>query len=214
MALQLGLLLLWQALLEAGDDLHDAVPHLVGDRVWSTFQHPENHVHVPAEVRRVALREDGDLEHELLLEKQVAVAQDLQELVHDLLPVFWRAQRVEQVQRLPTDRDVRLVHLLQDQVLVPLQVLVHGLHDRQPSHGLQTEVSNVRVRGGDECAEEASRGPQRVWVTAVPELDHEVHCLEEDRVFGVRAVLPFGIRLASLLHRRASGGLCALRRRL
>mmetsp|Transcript_16247 Transcript_16247/g.48311 ORF Transcript_16247/g.48311 Transcript_16247/m.48311 type:complete len:661 (-) Transcript_16247:668-2650(-) len=199
--LQTLLLLLAGAVLEARDHLHDPVPDLVGYRLRRALEHPEHHIDIPREVWRVPLGENRDLQDELLLQQRVADAQELQELIDDLLPVLGPAKRVQQVQRLSSDRDVGLVHLLQDQVFVPVQVLVHVRVDRKARHRLQAQVPDVRVRRRDERAQQAGRGPQRVGLAAVAKLDHQVHRLEQHAVLGVGAVLALRVGLAALLDR-------------
>mmetsp|Transcript_4476 Transcript_4476/g.10764 ORF Transcript_4476/g.10764 Transcript_4476/m.10764 type:complete len:317 (+) Transcript_4476:1316-2266(+) len=185
--------------LEARHHLHHTIPDVVRDRIGSTLQHFEDDIHVPADVLGVLLRQDGDLQDQLLLEEVVTRPQNLEELIHDLLPVLRPAKRVEQVQRLSADGNVGFVHLIQDLVLVPVQVLVRGQVARQPGHGLQAQVPDVRIRRGEEDPKQSRSGLGGLGVGRVLEVDHEVHGLEEDGVLRIGSVLPLRIHLCAPL---------------
>mmetsp|Transcript_73252 Transcript_73252/g.218576 ORF Transcript_73252/g.218576 Transcript_73252/m.218576 type:complete len:215 (+) Transcript_73252:1448-2092(+) len=178
--LQRALLGLTEAVLETRHHLHHAEQDIVGDRVRRALQHPEHDVHVPVVVRGVLLCENRYLEDQLLLQEGVTLGQEVQQLVDDLLPVLRPAKGVEQVEGLAADRDVRLVHLLEDEALVPLQVLMRADVRGQPCHRLQAKVPDVRISGGDECAEEARCGARGLGIAPVLEVNHEVHGFEED----------------------------------
>mmetsp|Transcript_105001 Transcript_105001/g.297251 ORF Transcript_105001/g.297251 Transcript_105001/m.297251 type:complete len:339 (-) Transcript_105001:421-1437(-) len=128
----------------------------------------------------------------------VALPKDLEQLVHDRLPVVGPAQRVQQVQRLAADGDVRLVHLLQDGHPVSLQVLLRSGIRGQPGHGFEAEVSDVRVRRLGKIAQQPGGHRDELWVALVLQMDHEVHRLEKNGMLRVGAVLALRVGLAAL----------------
>mmetsp|Transcript_24803 Transcript_24803/g.53939 ORF Transcript_24803/g.53939 Transcript_24803/m.53939 type:complete len:234 (-) Transcript_24803:1323-2024(-) len=197
-ALKFVLVRFAHSLFEASNDLHHTVPNFVRDRVWGAFEHPENNVHVPTEVGCIPFSEDGNFQDELLLQQNVARAEDLEQLVDDVLPVRRRAERVEEVEGLPADGDIAFVHLFQDEIFVALQMLVHALHYRQSSHRFQAQVPDVRIRRGDKRTQQPSRGAEGVGVASFPQLNHQIHRFEENGMLRVGPVLSFGIGLRSL----------------
>mmetsp|Transcript_17684 Transcript_17684/g.56563 ORF Transcript_17684/g.56563 Transcript_17684/m.56563 type:complete len:324 (-) Transcript_17684:512-1483(-) len=170
-----------QVLALVGDDLDDAVPDLVRHLVARRADELQHHVHVPRVVRREPLRQDGDLEDELLLDVVVRIVEVVEQLAHRLLDGGGVAHRVHEVERAAADRDVRILEREEDRRLVLLQVVERvRLLLAEARHRVEPEVADVCLTDRDEAAEQVDALRQRLG--RLPEVDREVDRLEEHRV--------------------------------
>ena len=88
------------------------------------------------------------------------------------------SKTLQQVQRLPPDADIHLMHLREDKVLVLVQASCAD--QSQAGHRLQPEVPLVLLLGGDEGSEQTAGGSHVLLRAELVDVDAHVEGFEED----------------------------------
>mmetsp|Transcript_6732 Transcript_6732/g.23492 ORF Transcript_6732/g.23492 Transcript_6732/m.23492 type:complete len:322 (-) Transcript_6732:362-1327(-) len=166
-----------------GHDLHHAVPDGVAHKLPREADQPHHRVHVPPQVGRELLREDGDLEGDLLPDSEVGVAQVPQQLVHDPARVLPVAHAVEQLQRAAADGDIGVVEGGDDLRLVTPDRLHHLGDHAHAAHVLEAEVADVGLPYGDELPQQRHALAHELVLPV--QVHHEPQRLEQHGVRGV-----------------------------
>mmetsp|Transcript_16140 Transcript_16140/g.41440 ORF Transcript_16140/g.41440 Transcript_16140/m.41440 type:complete len:225 (-) Transcript_16140:929-1603(-) len=193
-------------ILVVGDHAHHAMPERVADGVAGQRDQPQDALDVPGAVADVALCQDGDLDHQLVVEAVVlhvvgALLQEAHQLGHDALAVLQVAHAEEQVECTPADADVRVADRHDHRVQMPRHQR-HAVRRRrdQVVHALEREVAHVRLLARHELAQHVRRllhdgGALSAAVHFVRlEMAHQRERLEQNTVLGV-----------ALVHRLAAG---------
>lgn len=170
------------------DDLHDAVPDLVRHGVAGDGEELHDRVDVPAQVRREALGEDGELEHHLVLDGEVGDGEVGEELLDDGLGDGAVAHGEEEVECAAADGDVRVLEREHDRRLLAADGLAAALELGHLRHRVEAQVADVRLADVDELGQVRDGARAQAGVAGLALLDDQRHGLEQNAVLGIVAV--------------------------